>query len=68
MGAQRETDGDGKSRKQRRRELKAQREKQGDVGNADFKGPWANYKGMEQFTEQVAEMTAEQKAIIQKFE
>lgn len=36
--------------------------------NADFKGPWASYLGMEKFTTQVAELTAEQKAVIQKFE
>ena len=32
-----------KSRKQKRREIKMKREKQGDVVSADFKGPWANY-------------------------
>ena len=40
------------------------REKQGDVVPADFKGPWANYQGLEGFTNQIAEMTPEQKSII----
>ena len=40
------------------------REAQGDVLNADFKGPWASYAGMEKFTSQVAELTPEQKAVI----
>lgn len=48
------------SRKQKRRELKKQREKQGDVASADFKGPWATYAGMEKFIAQEADMTAEQ--------
>jgi hypothetical protein len=38
------------SRKQKRREIKIKREKQGDVASADFKGPWATYQGMEKFT------------------
>jgi hypothetical protein len=32
---------------------------QGDVLNANFKGPWAAYTGMEKFTQQVAELTPE---------
>jgi hypothetical protein len=48
--------------------LKKLREDQGDVLNADFKGPWASYKGMEKFTHQVAELTTEQQAVIKKYE
>ena len=38
-----------KSKKARKRELKAKRQKFGDACSADFKGPWASYEGMEEF-------------------
>ena len=37
------------SKKARRREIKAKRQKFGDACKADFQGPWANYEGMEEF-------------------
>ena len=38
-----------KSKKQRKRELKAKRQAYGDACSADFRGPWASYEGMEEF-------------------
>ena len=40
------------SKKARKRELKAKRQKFGDACKADFQGPWANYEGMEEFKNQ----------------
>lgn len=56
------------SRKAKRRELKKQRQKFGDAASGEFQGPWATYEGMDEFKSQKAELTEEQKMLMQRYE
>lgn len=57
------------SKKARRRELKAKRQKFGEAWKADFQGPWATYEGMEEFKNQKGGvLTEQQKTIMEAYE
>jgi hypothetical protein len=56
------------SRKAKRRELKMKRQKFGDAAKGDFQGPWATYEGMEEFKTQKAELTEDQKSLMERYE
>ena len=52
-----------------KRERKQNREKSGDPGQPEYKGPWADYEGMEEFKHQeTAKLTEEQTETIEKYQ
>jgi len=57
-----------KRRKEYKKELKMKRQKQGDPSSGTFMGPWAIYDGMEEFKTQKADLTEEQKDLMQRYE
>ena len=44
------------------------RQKFGDAATGEFQGPWATYEGMEEFKTQQAELTEDQKQLMQRYE
>ena len=57
-----------KSRKAYRKELKRTRQDAGDAASGEFQGPWAMYEGMENFKAQKADLSEDQKELMQRYE